>query len=72
MIGISRKRTEMACILGRVEEHVFVGSNYKTVIRLSSGKQIVSVQSASAHQAIQHGEEVFISFDLNKAVVLAS
>ncbi|MGG1658246.1 ABC transporter ATP-binding protein [Brevibacillus sp. NRS-1366] len=72
MLSLSQHRPDGTFLIGRVEEHVFVGSAFKTIVRLSSGREMVIVQSASSHEPIQQGEEVYISWDLNKSVVLVS
>jgi spermidine/putrescine transport system ATP-binding protein len=61
-----------ACLTGRVTEHVFVGSVYKTVVTIPNGTEIVVMQSAASNELIQLGEEVFLTWESQKAVVLAS
>lgn len=73
LVNIKRNREDgEACLVGRVTEHVFVGSVYKTVVTIPTGTEIVVAQSAASNELIQHGEEVFLTWDTQKAVVLAS
>jgi spermidine/putrescine transport system ATP-binding protein len=72
-VRIHRKREDgRTYLMGRVTEHVFVGSVYKTIITIPTGTEIVVEQSAASNDLAKHGEEVFLTWDNEKAVVLAS
>ncbi|MGE5704698.1 MAG: ABC transporter ATP-binding protein [Clostridia bacterium] len=71
-VSIKRqRREEEACLIGRVTEQVFIGSFYKTIVTLPTGVEMVVAQSASSDELVNHGEEVFLSWESDKAVVLA-
>lgn len=73
MISVSRKIEEgKAGLVGRVSEQVFVGAAYKTIVTLPSGVEVVVVQSAATSGQTQPGEEVFLTWESDKAVVLTS
>lgn len=68
-----RKRQEDGekCLVGRVTERVFIGSVYKTIVTLPTGLEVAVVQSASTEEFISQGEEVFLSWEQHRAVVLS-
>lgn len=73
LVRIKRTPVEgQASLVGRVTEHVFVGSVYKTIVTLPTGMEIVVSQSSASNELIQNGEEVYLTWDSQKAVVLAS
>ena len=57
---------------GRVTEIIFAGSVYKTVVTLSSGKEIIAIDSNQSDQAYEIGEKVYLIWNQEKAAVLAS
>lgn len=73
LISISRlQEAGLNGLVGRVTEQVFVGSVYKTIVTLPTGLEVMVVQSAATIEQIGQGEEVFLSWDMQKAVVLTS
>lgn len=72
-ITIKKQQDEgVRCLVGRVTERVFVGSVYKTIVTLPTGIEVAVVQSASTEEFISQGEEVYLSWDQQRAVVLAN
>ncbi|NGQ96774.1 ABC transporter ATP-binding protein [Brevibacillus sp. SYP-B805] len=72
-MSMTRERPEgEAGLVGRVTEHVFVGSVYKTIVTLPTGLEVVVVQPAASDGLIQQGEEVYLTWDSARSVVLAS
>lgn len=71
-VNIRRERTgQEACLVGRITEQVFIGSFYKTVVTLPTGVEMVVAQSAASGELALQGEEVYLTWDSSKAVVLA-
>jgi ABC-type Fe3+/spermidine/putrescine transport system ATPase subunit len=56
---------------GTVEETIFVGSVWKTIIRLPGGAKIVASEPPSAHGVIAPGTAVCVRWEAESAVVLA-
>ncbi|RNB86919.1 ABC transporter ATP-binding protein [Brevibacillus fluminis] len=71
-VSIKRQRAEdEACLVGRVTEQVFIGSFYKTVVTLPTGMEMVVAQSAAQGEFAHQGDEVYLTWENSKAVVLA-
>lgn len=71
-VSIQRQRAEReSCLVGRITEQVFIGSFYKTVVTLPTGVEMVVAQSAASGELAGQGEEVYLTWDSSKAVVLA-
>ncbi|MEX2462252.1 MAG: polyamine ABC transporter ATP-binding protein [Paenibacillaceae bacterium] len=70
LINMSRSPVEeQSCLVGRVTEHVFVGSTFKTIVTLASGVEIVVVQSSALTELFHQGEEVYLSWSGQKMIV---
>ncbi|MGD8189660.1 ABC transporter ATP-binding protein [Brevibacillus ginsengisoli] len=73
LISVGKTMAEgKAGLQGRVSELVFVGAAYKMIVKLSRGSEVVVVQSAASSSVFQPGEDVFLSWESNQAVVLTS
>ncbi|MDC3981151.1 ABC transporter ATP-binding protein [Polyangium jinanense] len=55
---------------GTVEETVFVGSVWKTVVRLAGGERVVATEPPATHGHIEHGTSVVVGWNPKSAVVL--
>jgi spermidine/putrescine transport system ATP-binding protein len=60
-----------ASLAGTVEETIFVGSAWKTIVRLADGTRIVASEPPSSHGAIAPGTAVRVAWGAERAVVLS-
>jgi spermidine/putrescine transport system ATP-binding protein len=59
-----------ASLAGTVEETVFVGSVWKTVVRLAGGAKVVASEPPSSRQALSPGTAVRVEWGTERAIVL--
>ena len=55
---------------GTVEETIFMGSLWKTIVRLPGGSRIVASEPPSSHGYIAPGTAVSVVWDAERAVLL--
>ena len=55
---------------GTVEETIFMGSLWKTIVRLPGGSRIVASEPPSSHRYIAPGTAVSVVWDAERAVLL--
>jgi spermidine/putrescine transport system ATP-binding protein len=56
---------------GKVEETIFVGSMWKTIIRLADGEKLVATEPPSSHGYVDPGTPVRVEWEAARAVVLS-
>ena len=71
-VTLHKVKVEERCLEGKVTEIVFAGSVYKTIVTLASGKEIIAIDSNQTDRTYEIGETVFLTWDQEKAAVLAS
>ncbi|MDI1429389.1 ABC transporter ATP-binding protein [Polyangium sorediatum] len=62
--------SEGVVLPGTVEETVFVGSVWKTVVRLKSGERVVATEPPATHGELEQGTSVVVGWNPKSAVVL--
>lgn len=71
-VTLHKGKVEEQCLEGRVTEIIFAGSVYKTVVTLSSGKEIIAIDSNQSNQSYGIGDQVYLTWNQAKITVLAS